>query len=148
MDLNALWQTAESTDLPTLASFGQTIDLLDAQVESDQSVVNVRLQWHIVDPPVSPLAVFVHLYGPDGSLVAQADGPPGQGFVPISLWQPGDQLSDSYELAVDRTSLPVGSYSVRVGVYDPQTSLRLPATANGRSVTDDAVEIGRVELEN
>jgi hypothetical protein len=67
--------------------------------------------------------------------------------VPLALWQPGDLIRDTFTLDVDVADLPLGSYAVRVGVYDPATGERLTATSNGRPVPDDAFEIGRIDKE-
>lgn len=145
-DLRARWQPRQMDLSPALASFDAALDLVAATIAYGATPpLTVELQWRVDQPPPGPLAVFVHLYGPDGTLLAQADGAPGGGFVPVALWQPGDTITDTFVLDGDVASLPLGSYRVRVGAYDPATGERLPATANGRPVPDAAFEIGRID---
>jgi hypothetical protein len=64
-------------------------------------------------------AAFVHVLGPDGGLVAQADRVPGGGARPTTGWLPGEVIADVYDLPV------AGAAALRVGLYDPATGERL-----------------------
>lgn len=146
-DLNAHWEPGAAGAASALAAFGDVLTLTEAGLEGDGGRVVVPLTWTVIGPPPGPLTVFVHFYGPDGGLLAQADAPPGGGLVPVGLWTPGDVIRDSAVLEVNVADLRVGSYRISVGLYDPITGERLPATVNGRPVPGGAVEIGRIDKE-
>jgi hypothetical protein len=71
------------------------------------------------------LTVFVHLYGPDGQLINQADGYPLSGMSPFWLWPAGQTLLDQRILDLPDES-PPGVYQVGVGLYNPVNGNRLP----------------------
>jgi hypothetical protein len=144
-DVSAGWRPGAATDRPALAAFGATLDLVEARLENQDTQLVVDLTWQVTGQPPGPPAVFVHVYGPDGTLLAQADAPPGGGLVPVGLWRSGDVLADRAVLPLEVAALPAGSYVIRVGLYDLATGERLPATAAGRPVADDAFEIGRID---
>lgn len=87
--------------------------------------LRVELQWSALSDTPVDYKVFVHLLGPDGRLVTQADGTPVYGFYPTSSWKPGDFIQDVHTLTVP-PELPAGEYRVSVGLYDPESDQRLP----------------------
>lgn len=74
------------------------------------------------DGPRPPLKAFVHLVDGAGDLVAQHDGLDS----PARFWQPGDRVVQLHTLALP-PDLPPGAYSLRVGLYDRETRVPLPA---------------------
>jgi hypothetical protein len=146
-DVSAAWQPGAATDRPALVAFGAVLDLVEARLENQDTQLVVDLTWRVTRQPPGQPAAFVHVYGPDGALLAQSDAPPGRGLAPVALWRPGDVLTDRAVLPLDVAALPPGTTSVRVGVYDPLTGERLPAMVDGRPVPDGAVEIGRIDKE-
>lgn len=100
--------------------------------------LELSLTWRIVRPVEQNLTVFVHLYGPDGRLVDQADGYPLRGLAPFWLWGPGQTLRDGRTLTLPAEA-PPGVYQVAVGVYDAAAGERLPAfSPDGERFPDDA----------
>lgn len=85
----------------------------------------VSLTWHATTRPAADLTIFLHLIGPDGSLVAQHDKAPLDGFFPTSGWTLGTVLTDNYMLQLPDTLLP-GRYRLDVGWYDATTGERVP----------------------
>jgi hypothetical protein len=106
--------------------------------ESDQVFgLRVELNWSISQPIGQDYTVFVHLEN-GGQLVAQHDGPPGDGSLPTSWWRPGDVIMDARLMPLQGAD-PSGRVSV--GLYDPATLQRLAVLdAAGRPVRD-SVEI-------
>lgn len=142
IDLTAIWQPDGRRDAP-LVSFGEVLKLTRARFETTRDQLAVDLAWSVDSPTAIPLSAFVHVYDRDGALVAQADGPPGTGFVPQSLWREGDALRDSRQ--IDIAGLPAGRYTVGAGVYSQLDGIRLPATQDGRSLPDDVYVVGIFE---
>jgi hypothetical protein len=84
----------------------------------------ITLFWQATGTPSADYTVFVHLLGPDGALLATADGPPVGGDYPTGMWRPGDRVADEHVLAVP-AGLPAGAYALAVGMYEPATLVRL-----------------------
>ena len=120
----------------------------------------VRLYWEVLQPLLPPHHIFVHLDAPDGQTIAQQDGPPiaaptGQtiaqqdgprvaaaptgdpraGPAPTGSWQPGEFLTTEHIL----NATPATGDVVRVGLYDPETQVRLPVTISDQPAGDNIV---------
>jgi 4-amino-4-deoxy-L-arabinose transferase-like glycosyltransferase len=105
----------------------------------------VDLYWEALAPDDRNYTVFVHLLDPSGSVVAQADAPPQDNWYPTSFWAPGDRLRDSHTFA--RLALEPRTYRLAIGLYDPQTGVRLPAyAADGARLQDDQADLAAVPL--
>jgi hypothetical protein len=119
------------------ASFDGKLNLAGYDLDCRQSPIScdLVLHWQALETMVLPYTVFVHLVDPDGKIVAQADGPPGDPFFPTSTWLPGDGVLDSRQLGPEE-QLPSGEYTVLVGVYYQPTADRLPVTMSGELVGD------------
>jgi hypothetical protein len=63
----------------------------------------------------------LHLIDSGGKLIAQRDQIPGVGAFPTTSWVADEYLVDVYDI-----DAPPGEYTIRVGMYDPATNLRLP----------------------
>jgi hypothetical protein len=84
--------------------------------------------------------VFVHVLDPDGERLWTDDHPPS---VPTSKWQGGQQVE--YTRTVFVPNYPyIGEARVRVGLYSPQTSRRLPLSGN--EVSRREYEVARFQL--
>jgi uncharacterized membrane protein len=122
--------------------FEQSIELqavaFSPQTAADDRVT-VSLTWRSGRSIERSYKVFVHLYAADGRLVAQHDSVPVNELRPTWSWAPGEQIVDRHGLWV-----PEGiSERLRlvVGLYDPETSVRL-MLADG----SDHAQIGMVEI--
>jgi hypothetical protein len=110
-------------------------------VERNGRQLELTLTWRVRDAIARDLTVFVHLYGPDGQLIAQADGYPLRGLAPFWLWPPGQTLQDRRTLTLPPDA-PPGSYQIAAGVYDPAAGERLPAfSPAGERFRDDAAPL-------
>jgi hypothetical protein len=146
-DLSAAWQPNETVETPPLASFGETVDLLHAELGTNDGLMTVRLSWQIREETAGPLTAFVHFYDPSGALLAQHDAPLAEGFVTADLWQPGDLLRETHLLAVPDRLPGLGTYPIAVGLYHSLNGERLAATAGGRPLADHVYIVGTVTLE-
>ncbi|MBX3058647.1 MAG: phospholipid carrier-dependent glycosyltransferase [Anaerolineae bacterium] len=130
------------TNRPVLAQWGDGILLTGAQVLTTTQTLEVQLQWQITQPPGQALTTFVHLGGSTAPPIAQADGPPRNGFYPTSLWAAGEVFTDTYTLALPENG-PHGRYPLHIGFYDPATGSRLPLYVNGQRQPNDAYWLGQ-----
>jgi 4-amino-4-deoxy-L-arabinose transferase-like glycosyltransferase len=110
------------------AQFGTAVELagfdMREVVRAPGSPLEVTLHWHVLETPDKGYHSFVHLIDTGGQIVAQHDGPPGEGEAPALGWLPGEYLIDSHLLGLPFT-LPDGEYRLGVGLYDPSTGHRL-----------------------
>jgi 4-amino-4-deoxy-L-arabinose transferase-like glycosyltransferase len=118
-------------------------DLSAKEVQPGESFT-VTLVWRADGVPAGDCTVFVHLVDEDGNLVAQDDHPPLMGEYRTSFWARGDVVRDTYTLTLD-ASQPPCACTLRVGLYDPEAEVRVPAYDGlGVRFEDDAVVAGGV----
>lgn len=99
-------------------------DLDASQADEDVIALDLALYWESLKPVSESYTVLVHLLDRTGSIVGQADSPPLGGSFATEYWQVGDQMRDTYRLAVSR-DLMGESLRLRVGLYLPTTNERL-----------------------
>ncbi|NKQ37542.1 MAG: YfhO family protein [Chloroflexi bacterium] len=80
--------------------------------------LTVELVWRGETEMAESYRVFVHLLGPDGSIVTQSDGIPANWTRPTTGWLPGEYVTDSHTLALP-PDLPPGKYTLTAGMYQP-----------------------------
>ena len=108
----------------------------DLNCDAVPNACSLRLVWQATTPMERNYTVFVHLVGPDGTIVAQDDAPPGPSFFPTSTWLPGTIVDQEHVLSW-ASDTPDGDYTLVVGIYHQPTSERLAATdTNGQSIDD------------
>jgi 4-amino-4-deoxy-L-arabinose transferase-like glycosyltransferase len=111
--------------------FGEEITLLGYDLvgghdrgELDPDNLELTLYWRADEAPKTDYTTFLHLRNSANENVAQKDRPPANGLYPTSLWDAGEIIVD--EISVPLAGLPVGKYSLVVGLYDFATGARLP----------------------
>ncbi len=103
--------------------------------------LRLALYWHVQAVVEENLKVFVHLFDPAGTLVAQTDGVPVDWSYPTTAWQPGEYIRDVHVIPL-AGELPRGDYQVVAGMYAKEPDERMPLRdAEGTSVTEDAVPL-------
>jgi hypothetical protein len=114
---------------PLSAQFGDTAELLGYDVQQTDRDLRLITYWRAGDQIVTPLQMFAHVLGADGSIVAQQD----QLDVPAYGWRRGDVIAQ-----LQHIDLPpdVGAPEIAIGLYNPVTSERLPVTVNGQPAGD------------
>jgi hypothetical protein len=108
----------------------------------------VTLVWdRVSDTPIN-WTVFVQMVDKDGEIVAQADGPPLDGYYPTSLWREPCQVTDVHLLTVPSTA-PPGDYEIIVGLYDANDtaySRAQPIGQDGTVLPEYAVPLGIIRV--
>ncbi len=105
--------------------------------------LGVTLFWGADAPIAARLKVFVHLLGPDGTLVAQHDSEPANNRAPTDGWQPGVVVVDPHGLLIPLDA-PPGEYRLTAGLYLPDGT-RLPVSVDGQPA-GDSVDLGAVTI--
>ncbi len=105
-----------------------------------KSQIELTLYWQADQAVTMDYTVFVHLVDPQGHLLGQHDGPPGEGEYPTSWWLPGQAVVDRH--AIQLSEPYGGSIVLRVGMYDPASGVRVPAfDGAGHRLVEDAIPL-------
>ncbi len=124
-----------STELATLLGYSVAPTSLlqaDRQIRAGEPLT-LTLVWRAAASAERDLAVFTHLVGADGQIIAQHDGPPANGAHPTRGWLPGEVIVDPHVLSWQREYR--GAATLRVGLYDPATGARLPWASGADALT-------------
>jgi serine/threonine-protein kinase len=106
-------------------------------------ILGITLRWEATRSIDRRYAVFVHLIGPDGNLVAQDDRQPN---LPTNEWFEGISVVDPHQITVP-SEAPTGRYQIRTGMYpEGQPGNRLPVVDPG-STTQESNSILVAEIE-
>lgn len=133
-----------STPLPPtapIAQFEHGIRLLGADAtcppEGEDDGCQVVLSWQAEQPRAEDFAVFVHWLRA-GQLIAQSDGTPGLGHLPVYFWRAEDRIDDAHTLRGARWQ---PGDAIAVGLYRRQDLARLRVLDARVPATDDSVII-------
>ncbi|MGE5603707.1 MAG: hypothetical protein ACM30E_11690, partial [Nitrososphaerales archaeon] len=103
--------------------------------------VQLTLYWRTATALATDYTVFAHLLNANGERLAQGDGPACGGACPTSDWTPAGIIEDTRMIALP-PDVPRDGLAVLVGLYDPQSGQRLPATdRQGTRLPDDAIPL-------
>jgi mannosyltransferase len=131
------------------ARFGDSITLVEASLTGETlqpgEPLGVALTWQTEAALDTRYKVFVHLYAPDGTLVAQHDGEPNGDLTPTTAWQPGEGVIDRHGLLLPQ-SLSPGTYQLAIGLY-LETGERLPVSLDGE-VMGDSLALADIRVES
>lgn len=112
-------------DAPVLATFGKDGRIRLHSIRTEQATpteLYVVLDWSVVRPVEANYGIRVRLFGPAGNVTTPTDlESPGYGFLPTSLWRPGDLVSDRYLIHLPEGAPPTNDYQVEVLLYDRAT---------------------------
>ena len=109
-------------DASVLAPFGPTIRLHATTVSQPApDRLAVRLAWSTVHPVAANYGISLRLLDAGGQIRVQTDTQPGYGFLPTSLWRPGELIVDSYILSLPDDLPPGDGYCLEVVLYQVST---------------------------
>ena len=89
--------------------------------------IRVLTYWRVERADASPLTMFAHLLGPDGSLVAQEDR---LDVAPETLHS-GDEFLQTHRVTLPG-DVPPGTGRIAIGLYSPETQARVPVSGSDR----------------
>jgi len=121
---------------PLEVDFVEPIQLTGYDVIKTGETWEVDLWWETSGPLPTAYLVFVHLIGPDGTMIAQNDHIAGADAYHTGQWTPGTSLRDRFFLNV-----PGGVCDqcvLRVGLYTEQG--RLPRRNGGDTIVIELTE--------
>jgi hypothetical protein len=123
------------------------LDILDStlpaiSVRREGETIRLRLWWSVDRLLDRDYSIGVYVLGPDGALLASADGAPAVRAAPweTSRWTPGVYYIDHRELVLP-PSMVTASYPLFMAVYQSQDNVRVAAPG----VRDDLLlTVGRL----
>jgi hypothetical protein len=138
------WQ-APPLHIESGTHLGGVVTLLGATFEpetqdlSPGTSLTITLVWRAEKEIDTRYRVFLHLLGPDGTLVAQSDGEPANWSRPTTGWLPAEVVADQRVLVVP-DGASAGQYCLQTGMYTQQSG-RLPSEDEA-----GAVSLGRITV--
>ena len=144
-----LWPQQEIQPAAIGADFGEVrLESAHTAPVRAGTAAEVELAWLLVNPE-QPLTSFIHLLGPDGSVVTQHDGPLAGIHTPFERWTPGMFVTRQHMLPIPSELAP-GTYELMAGVYRSADSsdVLLPLSVDGQP-SDGAshrVSIGTIDV--
>ncbi len=114
---------AQTPQHPVGALWDDAFVLEGYDSEQHDNVTDVTLYWRVIRPPASAFWRFAQALDEQGQVIAQADGAPANGVIPMPFWRAGEYVVDRVRLEA-----PAGKQaaSLLLGWYDPETGERLP----------------------
>ena len=138
----------ELAPAPTLGTHAR---LRSYTLARDGDTLQLGLTWEVLQPLLPPHHIFVHADLEDANTgitrtIAQADGPPftPAGAAPTGSWLAGEYVTTLHTLTLPAAQAGEGPITLRVGLYEPQSLVRLPVSLNGEAV-GDSIEISTLE---
>jgi len=123
------YELPETISSPLDYRLGESVRLRGLNLTTPQIApgdqLRFTLYWQADTQPDGIYTAFVHLVGPDGSIMAQVDRWPGS--LPTNLWAAGQVVADEYAITLSQ-SAPAGSYQIATGLYDAASGRRLKLT--------------------
>lgn len=120
-----------------VAELGDQILLLAYRLEGPLrhgATIGLTLYWQGLLPMNTDYTVFVHVLDREGTIWGQCDSMPMGGQRPTSTWTPGEIIEDECQMTIGVQG-PREGYTVQLGLYDPNTGVRLALSDGGTAVT-------------
>jgi hypothetical protein len=135
---------------PLDANLGDTAQVLGVSLSAETirpgDTLQVAVYWQPLSRTDVPYTVFLHLYGPGLTLLAQRDTYPGLGNYATTVWDVGRPIVDVYRLPIPPDAPPTPADLV-FGLYEAGGGVRLPVTGSAAGPPDLSwVELGQVEI--
>ncbi len=80
------------------------------------SPLRVTLYWEPLKELTTDWTTFIQVIGSTGDKLGQSDHRPGGEFYPSTMWQVGERVADSHDIAL-QSGAAVGRYQLMVGLY-------------------------------
>jgi len=129
---------------------GVSLQGYDLTLSADQpagtgSRVGLYLYWQTSEPITESLKAFVHMFDPQGNLIAQHDSVPAMWTYDTREWQPGDVVVDFHGMEVPPDVGP-GTYTIVVGLYSEASGERWPVLGESGQPSGDQITLTQIDL--
>ncbi len=106
---------ARRTDAPVLAEFRDITLHAVEPIQPDATTLRLKMVWSTLGTPRN-WSLSLRLLDASGRQLVQQDIQPGYGYLPTTLWLPGEVVTDYPVLALPEGLAP-GEYTLRVVTY-------------------------------
>ncbi len=127
------------------AQFGNHIQLHSYDLSTDPAAVELTLYWQANSVPETGWFVFVHLVDASGEIMVQRDFVPAEGLRPTTGWRPNEVIEDMHHLPLP-PDLPPGLYTIRVGLFEPDSFARPSVSQNNQPQPDNQLNLVELRL--
>ncbi len=129
-------------------NFGGQLRLVGVDVSATELSAGDSLfttvYWRAPEPVDINYQVFIHLFAPDGSLVAQSDKL-NPGDFPTFRWPQDKYIRDPHQLILPENT-PAGVYTLKVGLWVQTEGWRLPLLNESGEQIDDGFVLSQIEV--
>ncbi|MEZ4859969.1 MAG: glycosyltransferase family 39 protein [Caldilineaceae bacterium] len=108
-------------------------------------MLHLTLYWRGQQPIPASYKVFNQSYYGNGTMIAQQDGYPVCETRETWRWDPGELITDEYEIPVQEDA-PDGLYPLYTGMYIEETFDRLPILDEAGNVTDNQIHLTDIRV--
>jgi methionine-rich copper-binding protein CopC len=119
--------TVKAAQTPLQLNFADQVTLMGYDLSSATvqpgDTLEVTLYWKARQNLVDDYSAFVQLVDEEKNIYAQMDSL-NPGSYPAHLWEPNEYNRDQHEIHIP-LGTPPGEYSLGVGLYNPETMMRL-----------------------
>jgi hypothetical protein len=136
---NPVYELPVAPERTADARWGDNLTLAGYDLARAGQMLTLTLYWRTDKAPAAPLKRFVHAVNADGQIAAQSDAFLENDGIPATYWRPGEYVVDRAVL-----DIPAGAQvgALYLGLYDPGSGDRLPATAaNGETLPEGRLAI-------
>lgn len=107
--------------------------------------IRLTLYWRAQQPIFANYKVFNQSYYGEGTMIAQKDGYPVCETRETWRWDPGELITDEYELPV-APDAPDGLYPLYTGMYVEETLERLPVLDDAGQQIDNQIHLTDIRV--
>lgn len=123
-------------DLPQVdLNFGNHLQVTGLRFTERDGLFTLALRWRCRNRVDAAYLAFAHVVDAQGKLIEGMDHEILKGSPPVNAWQPGDEGYEARYLALPASA--VRGAQLRLGLYHPDTGLRVPLWASTFPVKDD-----------
>src|SRR5205807_568130 len=112
--------TSPSSAGSAAVKFGDELTLMGYSIDTKAGHTEVELRWNVLQKPSADYSVFVHALDGAGAVAFQGDhslrNTTGAQTSALSV---GDSIKDRFSMAPP-AGRSIGSYTLRIGVWDPR----------------------------
>ncbi|MBI3694165.1 MAG: glycosyltransferase family 39 protein [Acidobacteria bacterium] len=116
-------------------NFGNQLRVTGLRATEKDGLFTLALRWRSVNPAAGAYRVFVHIVDQQGMLLGSMDHEILHASPPVREWQPGDEGYEARYLVLPAAAARGGQ--LRLGLFDPETRLRVPLWASTLPLKDD-----------
>jgi len=129
----------QSPGLPALdpvdLNFGNYLAVTGLRLTEQEGLFTLAIRWRCLNPPPRSYRAFAHLVDSRGKLLGSMDHEILHGSPPVTTWLPDEEGYEARHLALPAAQ--TRDVELRLGLFDPDTGLRLPLWASTLPLRDD-----------